>query len=100
MKWSGRCEKRVAAYIRAVQAAVGAEDAEKKAEWDKDPGWPAKLVETRFVLNGIEYTIQPQDLGLTDSCWDQGFMESFQGILRKDLEAAGATKVYNLGFLD
>ena len=72
----------------------------KKKEWDKAPGWPAKLVETRFTLNGIEYTILPQDLGLTDDCWDQGFMETIQGGLKRDLEEIGATDIYNLGFLD
>ena len=72
----------------------------KKEEWDKDPGWPAKLVKTQFTLNGNRYTIMPKDLGLTDDCWDQGFMESIQGDLRKDLEEAGATDIYNLGFLD
>lgn len=72
----------------------------EKEEWDKNPGWPAKLVETRFTLNGIKYVIGPRDLGLEDDCWDQGFMESFQGTLRKDLEANGAIEVYNLGFLD
>lgn len=72
----------------------------EKEEWDRHPGWPAKLVETKFTLNGIEYTIQPHDLGLQDDCWDQGFMEKIQGDLRKDLEAAGAVDIYNLGFLD
>ncbi len=72
----------------------------KKEERDKDPGWPAKLVKTQFTLNGNRYTITPKDLGLTDDCWDQGFMESIQGDLRKDLEEAGATDIYNLGFLD
>lgn len=74
--------------------------APKKKEWDKDPGWPAKLVETQFKLNGNRYTIMPKDLGLDDDCWDQGFMESIQGDLSRDLEAAGATDICNLGFLD
>jgi len=34
MNWSGHSEKRVAAYIRAVQEAVGADDGAKKAEWE------------------------------------------------------------------
>ena len=72
----------------------------EKEEWDKNPGWPAKLVETRFTLNGIKYVIEPRDLGLKDDCWDQGFMESFQETLMTDLEANGAIEVYNLGFLD
>ena len=73
---------------------------EKKKEWDKKPGWPAKLVETEFTLNGSKYTILPQDLGLTDDCWDQGFMETIQGDLKTDLEANGATEVCNFGFID
>ena len=73
---------------------------EKKKEWDKKPGWPAKLVETEFTLNGSKYTILPQDLGLTDDCWDQGFMETIQCDLKRDLEANGATEVCNFGFID
>lgn len=72
----------------------------EKEEWDKHPGWPAKLVKTKFTLNGIEYTLEPHDLGLSDDCWDQGFMETIQGRMRKDLEACGAVGIYNLGFLD
>lgn len=72
----------------------------KKGEWDKNPGWPAKLVETWFTLNGEKYTIKPEDIGLTSDGWDQGFMESIQGEIEKDLESYGATDVYNLGFLD
>ena len=73
---------------------------EVKAAWDKRPGWPAKMTETSFILNGMKYTIVPEDLGLTDDCWDQGLMESFQGILRENLEQYGATSVYNSGFID
>lgn len=72
----------------------------EKEEWDKNPGWPAKLVETKFKLNGVEYTIKPKDLGLDDDCWDQGFMETFQGRMKKDLEQYGATDIYNFGFMD
>ena len=72
----------------------------EKEEWDKDPGWPAKLVRTEFELNGTTYTIRPQELGLKDDCWDQGFMESFQAKMRADLEQYGATEIYNFGFLD
>ncbi len=31
---------------------------EAKEKWDQDPGWPAKLVSTTFVLNGVKYTIE------------------------------------------
>ena len=72
----------------------------KKKEWDKKPGWPAKLVETEFTLNGITYALEPNDLGLTDDCWDQGFMETIQGRMTKDLEACGAVNIYNHGFID
>lgn len=71
-----------------------------KEEWDKNPGWPAKLVETEFTLNGITYALEPNDLGLTDDCWDQGFMETIQGRMTKDLEACGAVNIYNHGFID
>ena len=72
----------------------------KKKEWDKKPGWPAKLVETTFVLNGKEYSIKAPDLGLTDDCWDQGFMETIQGDMKKDLEELGAEDIYSMGFID
>lgn len=72
----------------------------EKAEWDKNPGWPAKLVKTEFMLNGIKYVIEPPDIGLTYGCWDQGLMEHFQGNMRKDLEKYGATKIWNEGFID
>ena len=39
---------------------------EKKMEWDRDPGWPAKLVETTFKLYGQEYSLGPTDIGLSD----------------------------------
>ncbi|MBQ6342823.1 MAG: hypothetical protein IJI41_06850 [Anaerolineaceae bacterium] len=72
----------------------------KKEEWDKNRGWPAKLVETCFTLNGRKYSLKPEDIGLTKDGWDQGFMESIQAEIERDLESYGATDVYNLGFLD
>lgn len=72
----------------------------EKEEWDKKPGWPAKLVKTEFMMNGIKYVIEPTDLGLTYDCWDQGFMESFQGYMKRDLEEYGAIEIWNEGFLD
>ena len=77
-----------------------AEFKSKKEEWDKVPGWPAKHVETGFTLNGISYSLHPIDIGLTNDGWDQGFMESVQADICKDLEAYGATDFYNLGFID
>ena len=72
----------------------------QKEEWDKKPLWPSKLVETVFKLNGKKYSIKPEDIGLTSDGWDQGFMESIQGEIEKDLEEYGATDICNLGFLD
>lgn len=76
------------------------EFADEKAAWDMSPGWPAKLVVTTFELGGSKHSIKPTDIGLTDDCWDQGFMESVQGRIARDLEAHGAVNVRNLGFLD
>lgn len=76
------------------------EFATKKEEWNKNPGWPAKLVETKFTLNGEKYSLFPVDIGLTNDCWDQGFMETIQSDIEKDLKLYGATEIYNLGFLD
>ena len=76
------------------------EFAAKKEEWDKKPGWPAKLVETKYTLNGLKYSLLPIDIGLTYDCWDQGFMETIQSDIEKDLKLYGATEIYNFGFLD
>lgn len=38
--------------------------------------------------------------GLTCDCWDQGFMETIQSDIEKDLKAYGATDIYSFGFLD
>ena len=63
--------------------------------------WPAKLVETRFVFEGENYTIKPETIGLNGSDpWDQGFLEYLQKYISKDLEEIGATDICNLGFLD
>lgn len=86
--------------IEFLRAKWIKEMAPKKEEWDKDPRWPAKMVETRFLMNGTWYTLKPRDIGLNNDCWDQGFMESFQGTLEKDLEAFGATEVYSYGFMN
>lgn len=71
-----------------------------KEEWDRKPGWPAKLVRTEFVLDEVWYEVRPEDWGLTDDCWDQGFMESYQKVMTDDLRACGATDICNIGFLD
>lgn len=72
----------------------------EKAEWDQDPKWPAKLVHTSFKLRGIEYTIYPSDIGLSTDPWDQGFMETIQNDMEKDLMEYGATDIFSVGFLD
>ena len=73
---------------------------EEKEEWDRHPGWPSKYVETIFTLNGAKLCLLPKDLGYTDNCWDQGFMETVQGRMKKDLEEYGATGILNIGFID
>jgi len=73
--------------------------AAEKEEWKKKP-WPAKLVEIQYKLNGVKFSLLPADIGLSDDCWDQGFMESVQPDLGNDLKKYGATDVYYFGFLD
>lgn len=63
--------------------------------------WPAKLVQTQFVYKGQPYHYFPDDIGLEHrNSWDEGLMEWLQKDIKKDLEAAGATDVFNMGFLD
>ncbi len=73
---------------------------EKKEEWDKHPLWPAKRVYTTFYLNGVQFKLIPESLGLTNDCMDQGFMEHVQGDMKKDLEKYGAKLISNHGELD
>ena len=65
-----------------------------------DYGWPAKLVETKFILNGKQYSLTSASFGLENNCWNHGLMEFFQADLAQDLKAIGAEDVYHLGFLD
>ena len=63
--------------------------------------WPAKLVQTQFVYKSQPYHYFPDDIGLERrNSWDEGLMEWLQKDIQKDLEAAGATDVFNMGFLD
>ena len=71
-----------------------------KTEWDKKPGWPAKLVKTSFCLYGTRYTIYPEDLGLGSELFDEGFMKSIQKDLEKDLLNAGASEISHSGEMD
>ena len=74
--------------------------AEEKKAWDESPGWPSKMVEAECVLDGKHYVIGPKDIGLTDNCWDQGFMETIQRRMEKDLADCGATDIWSTGFID
>ena len=62
--------------------------------------WPSKCVETEFVINGVRYSIFPPDIGLTYDCWDQGFMESIQKEISRDLKEYGAVNIREFGFID
>ncbi len=73
---------------------------EAKAQWDKSPMWPSKCVETEFVINGVKCSMLPPDLGLTYDCWDQGFMESIQEEICRDLKEYGAINIRKFGFID
>ena len=73
-----------------------------RKEWMEGPrAWPAKLVGTQFVYKGQPYHYFPDDIGLERrNSWDEGLMEWLQSKIQKDLEAVGATDVFNIGFLD
>ena len=69
--------------------------------WYANAGWPAKYVETTFYLQGKQYSIKPDDIGLeTGNCWDEGLMEYLQGDIDEDLKKIGATEIRHYGFLD
>ena len=87
---------------KALQELLAQWTAKKEAYRSKfNYGWPAKLVQTVFKLDGQAYSITPDMIGLTQGdCWDEGLMECLQGDLGKDLKAIGATDVCHLGFLD
>jgi hypothetical protein len=74
--------------------------AQAKAKWDKKPGWPAKQVSTSFYLYGKRYVLKPEDFGWDKNSFDEGFMESIQKELEKDLSEAGATEIASSGELD
>lgn len=59
-----------------------------------------RLVETRFVYRGMEYSLRPESIGLNrDDPWDQGFMEYLQSDIEKDLRKMGAVRIWSTGFL-
>lgn len=86
--------------LDALKSKWKTEFAARKEEWDKNPRWPAKLVKTKFILNGVKYSLFPTDIGLTHDCWDQGFMETVQEDISEDLEEYGAVDIHNIGFID
>jgi hypothetical protein len=73
---------------------------EKKKAWDEKPGWPAKYVSTSFSLNQTRYVILPEDLIDNPDSLDEGFFESIQRDLEKDLLAIGAADIVHAGDLD
>lgn len=73
---------------------------EQKEAWDRNPEWPARDVEISFCLFDARITLKPEDLGLPKGPEDEGFMESIQKELEKDLAAVGATEIESSGFLD
>ena len=81
--------------IEFLKAKWKKEYSQRKAKWDKNPGWFAKLVETDFILNGIPRALYASSLG-----YDDGFFESIQKELEKDLESYGATITGSYGFVD
>ena len=78
----------------------GATYRERKEAWDQNPEWPARDVEISFCLFDARITLKPEDLGLPKGPEDEGFMESIQKELEKDLAEAGATEIESSGFLD
>ena len=74
--------------------------AQAKAEWDKKPGWPAKQVSTSFCLYGKRHVIKPEDFGWDKTSFGEGFMESIQKDLEKDLAEVGAIEISSSGSLD
>ena len=73
--------------------------AEEKRVWDEKPRWPAKHVRTEFRLYGRSLVIKPEDIGLTNNGWDQGFMETIQNKIERDLACFNATDICSFGFL-
>ena len=88
---------------RAVEAFLASwKDGKEKyrEEWEKRY-WPAKYVQTTFYLNGKQYCITPDSIGLEKGdCWDEGFLEFLQGEIGAELKEMGATEVRHTGFLD
>ncbi len=78
------------------------EEAKKRREeWAGKCGWPAKYVKTSFYLNGKQYVITPDSIGLErGEPWDEGFLEHLQGDIGAALKELGATEIRHEGFPD
>ena len=72
----------------------------KKEEWDKNPRWPAKYVETRFEINGLNLVLHASDLPFEPGPWYEGFFESIQRYIEDDIIAYGGVITGSYGFLD
>ncbi len=62
--------------------------------------WPAKFVETIFVLGGEKWSLGTGAIGLDGDGWNQGFMETVQSDMEEDLKKVGATEIHSYGFID
>lgn len=88
------------AAVEAFLAAWTEKAKQRLPEWETMGGWPAKYVETTFYLKGKQYAITPESIGLSDDCWDEGYMEYLQSDIGADLKALGAEEIRHVGFMD
>lgn len=72
----------------------------EKEEWNKEPLWPAKYVETSFILNNIKYVIYPSDIDKGVKGFNEGYMEYIQKYIEEDLREINAEAIVSSGFLD
>ena len=72
----------------------------RKNDREHWPGWFSKLVSSEFCLNGIEYTIKPEDIGLSHNGQEQAMMEIMLTKMEKDLIEYGATHIRSYGCID
>ena len=88
------------AAVEAFLAAWTEKAKQRLPECKTLVGWPAKNVKTTFYLKGKQYSITPESIGLSDDCWDEGYMEYLQSDIGEDLKALGAEEIRHVGFLD
>ena len=67
--------------------------------WKIAPQWFAKWVDLSFTLNGVEFTIRPEDFRFQSSC-PHAFIENISEDLFKDLKKYGAYAIGMGGFID